>query len=157
MDWMFTEFIAAEDAENILEVIRNVISENTVTSVAELLQNLTTPMREAEQVRVEGKINIMTMHQAKGLDAEAVFVIAAEDEYIPGRAEGSKIDDERRLLYVSLTRARSFLCITHCIQRTGGQRHTGRTSGSAARNLTQFLSGGLLTSTPAEDHLNQLL
>lgn len=156
ISWMLTEFIAAEDAEDILEVIHRVISENAVTSTEGLLHDLTTPMREAEQVRVEGKVNIMTMHQAKGLDADAVFVVAAEDEYIPGRAEGSSIDDERRLLYVSLTRARSFLYITHCIRRTGGQRHMGRTSGSVARNLTQFLSGGLLVSTPAEDYLNQL-
>jgi len=154
--WMLTEFIAAEDVEGILEVVHDVISENAVTSTEELLHDLTTPIREAEQVRVEGKVNIMTMHQAKGLDAEAVFVIAAEDEYIPGRAEGSSIDDERRLLYVSLTRARSFLYITHCIRRTGGQRHTGRSSGSVTRTLTQFLSGGPLISTPAEDYLNQL-
>ena len=154
--WMLTEFIAAEDVEGILEVVHDVISENAVTSTEELLHDLTTPIREAEQVRVEGKVNIMTMHQAKGLDAEAVFVVAAEDEYIPGRAEGSSIDDERRLLYVSMTRARSFLYITHCIRRTGGQRHTGRSSGSVTRTLTQFLSGGLLISTPAEDYLNQL-
>lgn len=154
--WMLTEFIAAEDVEGISEVVQNIISENAVTSTEELLHYLTTPIREAEQARVEGKVNIMTMHQAKGLDAEAVFIIAAEDEYIPGRAEGSSIDDERRLLYVSLTRARSFLYITHCIQRTGGQRHTGRNSGSVTRTLTQFLSGGPLISTPAEDYLNQL-
>jgi len=154
--WMLTEFMATEDGEGILEAVRDVISENAVTSTEELLHNLTTPIRRAEQVRVEGKVNIMTMHQAKGLDAEAVFVIAAEDEYIPGRAKGASIDDERRLLYVSLTRARSFLYITHCIRRTGGQRHTGRNSGSVTRTLTQFLSGGPLTSTTAEDYVSQL-
>lgn len=110
--WMLTEFIAPEDVEGILEVVHDVISENVVTSTEELLHDLTTPIRAAEQVRVEGKVNIMTMHQAKGLDADVVFVIAAEDEYIPGRAEGSQVDDERRLLYVSLTR-RSVLPIHH--------------------------------------------
>lgn len=156
MGWMLTEFIVAEDVEGVLEAIQDAISEDAVTTIEELLHDLTASIRGTEQVRVEGKVNIMTMHQAKGLDAEAVFIIAAEDEYIPGRAEGSKIDDERRLFYVSLTRARSFLYITHCTRRTGGQRHTGRSSGSVTRTLTQFLSGGLLTSTLAEDYLSQL-
>ena len=152
-DWVLKDFLAVEDVDDILEVIHDVIPEDAVASVDDLLHELTTPIRDAEQVRIEGKVNIMTMHQAKGLDADAVFVAAAEDEYIPGRAEGSSIDDERRLLYVSLTRARSFLYITYCTRRTGGQRHTGRTSGSATRTLTQFLSGGPLRSRPGEEYL----
>lgn len=154
--WMLGEFLAVEDMDGILEVIHDVISENAVSSIENLLHGLTTPIRGAEQVRVEGRVNIMTMHQAKGLDADAVFVVAAEDEYIPGRAEGSSIDDERRLFYVSLTRARSYLYITHCTRRTGGQKHTGRNSGSATRTLTQFLSGGPLLSIPAEEYLYHL-
>ena len=79
--------------------------------------------------------------------------MGAEQEYIPGRATGQEVDDERRLLYVSLTRARTQLFITHCSQRTGSQRHTGATSGSIARNLTHFLSGGPLRSQPAVEFL----
>jgi superfamily I DNA/RNA helicase len=73
------------------------------------------------------------MHQAKGLSSEAVLVVASEDEYIPGRATGEAVDDERRLLYVSLTRARHYLYITHCERRTGAQTHTGRTPGTPSR------------------------
>ena len=154
--WVLSEFLAYEDADRILEVIRGVVPENAVTSIDGLLQGLTSPIRGAEQVRVRDKVNIMTMHQAKGLDADAVFVVAAEDEYIPGRAEGSSIEDERRLLYVSLTRARSYLYVTHCTRRTGGQRHTGRNSGSYRRTLTRFLSGGPLVSRPAEEYFHHL-
>jgi DNA helicase-2/ATP-dependent DNA helicase PcrA len=154
--WMLGEFLTVEGANDILKVIHDVISENDISSIEDLVQSLTTPIRDAEQVRVEGRVNIMTMHQAKGLDADAVFIIAAEDEYIPGRAEGSSIDDERRLLYVSLTRARSYLYITHCTRRTGGQKHTGRNSGSETRTLTRFLSGGPLVSIPADEYLHHL-
>jgi len=154
--WMLGEFLAVEGMDDILKVIYDVISENAVSSIENLLHDLTTPIRDAEQVRVEGRVNIMTMHQAKGLDADAVFIVAAEDEYIPGRAEDTSIDDERRLLYVSLTRARSYLYITHCTRRTGGQKHTGRNSGSETRTLTQFLSGGPLVSIPAEEYLYNL-
>ena len=81
----------------------------------------------------------MTMHKAKGLTASAVIIVAAEDEYIPGRQLGEKEGDERRLLYVSLSRARHFLAVTYCERRTGQQRHTGRTSGQSRRTLTRFL------------------
>ena len=156
VDWMYSEFVASEDNEGVSVVVRDVISESGLDSVKDLLHGLTSPIREAEQVRVEGAVNIMTMHQAKGLDADAVFVVAAEDEYIPGRAQGRGIDDERRLLYVSLTRARSFLYVTHCTKRTGGQRHTGRDSGSVNRTLTRFLSGGPISSRPGAEFLRLL-
>ena len=97
---------------------------------------------DEEQVVDPDAINILTMHKAKGLGADTVFVVAAEDEYIPGRAEDqAAIDDERRLLYVSLTRARHRLYITYCAERGGNQLYTGRAAdGSRSRrSLTRFL------------------
>ncbi|MFC2020270.1 ATP-dependent helicase [Chloroflexota bacterium] len=156
IDWMFDDIFSGEDWEEINVFIHNLIEINEIDSLESLLKILTTPPQEAGQLKVVGSVNIMTMHQAKGLDADAVFVAAAEDEYIPGRALGEAIDDERRLLYVSLTRARSFLYATHCIQRTGEQRHSGRTSGNTVRHLTQFLSGGPLVSQDSREYLSQI-
>ncbi len=85
------------------------------------------------------KVRIMTMHQAKGLTSPVVIIAVAEDEYIPGKAIGLEIDDERRLLYVSLTRAKNHLYITHCNRRGGTQRRTGRNPGNLNRHLTRFL------------------
>jgi len=111
-------------------------------SLEEFLRALNVSVGEAEQEKEKGKVAIMTMHQAKGLSADAVILAAAEDEYIPGRATGEAIDDERRLLFVSLTRARKYLYVTFCQRRTGQQRHSGRTSGKLQRTFTSFLSGG---------------
>jgi DNA helicase-2/ATP-dependent DNA helicase PcrA len=111
-------------------------------SLDELLKSATVTLGEKEQDVSEGIASIMTMHQAKGLTAKAVIVAAAEDEYIPGRANGRAIDDERRLLYVSLTRACHYLFVTFANNRRGPQKYTGRTTGDAARHLTSFLSGG---------------
>jgi DNA helicase II / ATP-dependent DNA helicase PcrA len=84
-------------------------------------------------------VRIMTMHQAKGLSADAVIVVAAEEEYLPGRGDP---DEERRLLYVSVTRARHFLFLTRSLRRTGRQSHTGYTTGSSSsRHLSRFLAG----------------
>jgi len=98
----------------------------------------------------------MTMDQAKGLTANAVIVAAAEGEYIPGRATGKAVDDERRLLYVSLTRARHFLFATYSNSRNAPQKYTGRTSGQTARHLTRFLSGGPIPNVPGEGVASRL-
>ena len=132
--------VVQNQQDPIREAISNVLRETAATSIGDLLKGIANPVGPAEQAKVPGCINIMTMHQAKGLDARAVFVVAAEDEYLPGRATGVQIDDERRLLYVSLTRAKTHLYITHCTGRTGAQRHTGRNSGSTKRTLSQFLT-----------------
>ena len=114
-------------------------------SLRELLRTIGTVGENTEQELEEGKVNILTMHRAKGLSANAVIVAAAEDQYIPGRAAGGQVDDERRLLFVSLTRARHHLFVTYCDKRTGRQMHTGRDGGKAARSLSRFLASGPLS------------
>jgi len=95
---------------------------------------------ETDQEVEQDQINILSMHRAKGLTAKAVIVVAAEDQYIPGRATGIGIDDERRLMYVSLTRAKHHLFVTYCDNRTGEQMHTGSDSGQTSRSLSRFLA-----------------
>ena len=92
-----------------------------------------------EQQRELDKVNILTMHRAKGLTAEAVIIPAAEHEHLPGTASGEAFEDERRLLYVSLTRARHYLYVTFCNRRTGQQSYSGSNSGQTVRNLSEFL------------------
>jgi len=110
------------------------------SDVKDLLAGLQVSLGRYEQDSSDAeKVRIMTMHQAKGLTSPVVIIAAAEDEYIPGKAIGLEVDDERRLLYVSLTRARQRLYITYCNRRTNEQMHTGKNPGSPRRNVTQFL------------------
>ena len=110
------------------------------TSIKTLVQAIGVANEDIEQELEKDKVNILTMHRAKGLTAEAVIIAAAEDQYIPGRAQGGgEIDDERRLFYVSLTRAKHHLFVTYCDRRTGQQSHAGRDSGTPIRSLSQFL------------------
>jgi len=68
-----------------------------------------------------GKVNLMTIHAAKGLEFEVVFIAGCEDGIIPhARAleEGAgNVEEERRLFYVAITRARQRLLITTCRMR----------------------------------------
>jgi DNA helicase-2/ATP-dependent DNA helicase PcrA len=89
-------------------------------------------------------VNIMTMHQAKGLTADIVIIVAAEDEIFPRSDVRRHMADDRRLLYVSMTRAKHKLIISHCNRREGQQSHSGRFPGNPRRTLTRFLRNGPL-------------
>jgi len=98
--------------------------------------------REEEEAITPASVNIMSMHKAKGLDACVVIVTAAEEELIPGRNDRS---EERRLFYVSLTRARHALFMTHTRQRFGQQARSG-IGDPRHHNRTSFLDSAALGS-----------
>lgn len=65
-------------------------------------------------------VTLMTMHAAKGLEFPVVFVVGMEEGVFPGyRAIGEEeeLEEERRLCYVALTRAKERLCLTCAAQR----------------------------------------
>lgn len=66
------------------------------------------------KTQAENKVQLMTLHSAKGLEFPAVFIIGAEDHILPhekGMAE-TGLEEERRLFYVGLTRARKYLTLS---------------------------------------------
>jgi DNA helicase-2/ATP-dependent DNA helicase PcrA len=68
------------------------------------------------------KVSLMTVHTAKGLEFRAVFLTGMEEEIFPYRGvsgrEPEELDEERRLAYVAITRARQHLTITHAMMRS---------------------------------------
>ncbi|MFH1384745.1 MAG: ATP-dependent helicase [Candidatus Omnitrophota bacterium] len=133
-------FVAEEASRVMIKTYLNtVIDEQAITDMNDLLRELSVSSGMIEQETVAGAVNILTMHQAKGLTFDVCFIVGAEDELIPGKNQGEKEGDERRLLYVSMTRAKHKLYITYCSKRTGHQMYAGRNSGNPNRTLTKFL------------------
>jgi DNA helicase-2/ATP-dependent DNA helicase PcrA len=68
----------------------------------------------------EAKVSLMTMHSAKGLEFPVVFVAGAEEGIFPharGREDPGELEEERRLCYVAITRARERLLILRARSR----------------------------------------
>ncbi len=66
------------------------------------------------------RVSLMTMHSAKGLEFDTVFLVAAEDNIFPSYMslyDPSEMEEERRLAYVAITRAKKRLLITHTAYR----------------------------------------
>ena len=59
-------------------------------------------------------VTLMTMHNTKGLEFRRVFVVGVEDEIIPGRLSDSMkdVEEERRIMYVAMTRAKESLYLS---------------------------------------------
>ncbi len=69
----------------------------------------------------EDKVTLMTIHSAKGLEFEKVYLIGLEEGIFPGTQSvyggESEIEEERRLMYVAITRAKRSLTITNAVTR----------------------------------------
>lgn len=62
------------------------------------------------------RVSLMTMHSAKGLEFDTVFLVAAEDNIFPSYrslSDNAEMEEERRLAYVAITRAKRRLYVTH--------------------------------------------
>lgn len=67
-----------------------------------------------------GKVTLMTIHAAKGLEFNNVFIVGVEDDIIPSdmcKHDPMQVEEERRLLYVAITRAKNFCGMSYAKER----------------------------------------
>jgi len=95
--------------------------DNLSPGLYEWLNRVSLITRDDVEDEEGGEVNLMTIHAAKGLEFEVVFIAGCEDGIIPhARAleEGEgNLEEERRLFYVAVTRARRRLLVSACLRR----------------------------------------
>jgi len=128
----------AAKIENISELKSNIIAflnENENGGLSEFLDEIAL-YTDLDQLDPEAdSVVMMTMHSAKGLEFPTVFIVGAEEGIFPGNAamlDNSELEEERRLCYVAITRAKEKLYITNAHHRM----LFGRTS---ANRLSRFV------------------
>ncbi|MEY3266740.1 MAG: ATP-dependent helicase PcrA, partial [Actinomycetota bacterium] len=107
---------AAGRLENISELIGSAAE---FTQVEEFLEQVAL-VADTDDLDAENHIVLMTLHSAKGLEYPVVFLVGCEEGIFPhNRAllDPAELEEERRLAYVGLTRARERLLVSHAWQR----------------------------------------
>ena len=162
----FYEEVVARTGYNLMLEAKNDVENRTrLENVRELSSSITGYLENAEEPSLAGFLDevalytdldnhdptedsvvMMTMHSAKGLEFPVVFVVGAEEGIFPGvRAIGEpdEMEEERRLCYVAMTRAKEKLFMT-----CAGQRMLfGRTSNNRPSRFTGEIPGEYLERT----------
>ena len=110
-----------------------------------------TPLGKDHAIAESQGVRIMTMNSAKGLTVRATIMAGLEEGIIP-RPDGD-LQEERRLLYVAMTRAKEYLFGTWTLRRRGPTARAGAGSVALRRNLTNFLRAGPVPSQNGEEYL----
>ena len=112
--------------ENVTELRSSILTylenaEGTETSLSGFLDEIALYTDLDSRVDGDNCVTMMTMHAAKGLEFPLVFVVGMEEGLFPGNramGDGDEMEEERRLCYVAMTRAREKLTLTNARQRT---------------------------------------
>ncbi|MBI5772716.1 MAG: exodeoxyribonuclease V subunit gamma [Verrucomicrobia bacterium] len=121
-----------ENAENRIRSLRDLLATMDRDGVGKpmsdrldgFLENITLDSEREEEKEAGDAVTLITMHSCKGLEYPHVYVVGLEDGLLPhsrSKVEGT-MDEERRLFYVAITRAKRELMISHC----GGRKKYGQ-------------------------------
>jgi DNA helicase II / ATP-dependent DNA helicase PcrA len=109
--------------ENLLELVgvaREYQERTEEPTLSEFLQQLSLYSDQDDLAAEQSLVTLMTLHNAKGLEFRAVFLIGMEEGVFPHARslEEQGLEEERRLAYVGLTRAKERLTLTHASSRS---------------------------------------
>jgi DNA helicase-2/ATP-dependent DNA helicase PcrA len=108
-----------ENLQELVGVAREYQEREDEPSLSHFLQEISL-YSDQDAIREESLVTLMTLHNAKGLEFRAVYLIGMEEGIFPHSRsiEEQGIEEERRLAYVGMTRAREQLTLTHASSRS---------------------------------------
>ena len=110
-----------ENLEEFLTVAMEFEKEEADNSLPEFLETISLSSDTDNLEDTDNMVTLMTLHSAKGLEYPVVFLVGMEDGIFPGHKSIDNPDDieeERRLFYVGITRAKQYLFLTFARKRT---------------------------------------
>jgi len=117
-----------ENLKELVGVAAEFEARNPEGTLADFLEQVALVSEADEYDEEEPAITLMTLHNAKGLEFDVVFMVGMEDGVFPhyrSMGDASQLEEERRLAYVGITRARQRLYLTHAWSRSlfGGSNY----------------------------------
>jgi DNA helicase-2/ATP-dependent DNA helicase PcrA len=118
----------AREREASLDTLLAILAETSPPSLEAFIEELER-RRAAERAAAGSGVNLLTLHRAKGLEWDGVVLPALEEGLLPIRPSDpdESIDEERRLFYVGITRARTHLALSWALRREVRGRDAART------------------------------
>jgi DNA helicase II / ATP-dependent DNA helicase PcrA len=113
--------IRLENIEEFKSITKNFEEERGIVSLSEFLEEISLVADIEEHKNNKEVVTLMTVHSAKGLEFDNVFVIGMEEGIFPHNnslMESEDIEEERRLCYVAITRAKQRLWLVNARRRT---------------------------------------
>ena len=113
--------------------------------------------KEEDDIEKKSGVCLITMHAAKGLEFPRVYIVGVEQGVLPHArsVDEGNLDEERRLLYVGITRAQEQLTLTYCAERIryGKQEKCAPSEflSEIPSDLYQFVDYERLLNTPADE------
>ena len=125
---------AARERWGNLDALVGMAVDSPDMTLGAFLQDLKERAKDKVAPEVDGVV-LSTLHAAKGLEWEAVFLVGASEGLLPISLASTPeaVEEERRLLYVGITRAKRYLQISWARSRSAGRSQT--------RKMTRFLQG----------------
>lgn len=117
-----------------LDALRNLVVANPAQTLEDFVNNITQRMEQKHDIALKG-VTFSSLHAAKGLEWDTVFLTGISEGILPiSLAETpAEIEEEKRLLYVGVTRAKQRLFISYACARGAGRVQK--------RRVSRFLSG----------------
>lgn len=110
-----------ENLEEFISMVQEAVSSDAALTLGELLEDISLVSDIDNYDEDQDTVTLMTLHSAKGLEFPNVFLVGAEEGIFPSTrsfGDNEEIEEERRLCYVGITRAKSRLYITRAKSRT---------------------------------------
>lgn len=123
-------------------------------SLGQYINQIEPTIKDIMNSKISGKLRIMSLSKSKGLTVRAVIIAGVEDGIIPH--PNADRQEERRLLYVGLTRAREYLLLTRTRRRIGPSARSGRTNVAGTRTICPFLVGSPVQEVDGDTELANL-
>ncbi len=108
-----------ENLEELLNSAREYAEQNPQSALGDYLDSLTL-MSDLDRYESQKGVTLMTLHSAKGLEYKVVFLAGMEEGVLPhsqSKEDNDDLEEERRLCYVGMTRAREMLFCLHAHER----------------------------------------
>lgn len=107
------------ESRNQIENIRELVTAlEDFKSLSEFIEYVTLATEKSDNI-LNDVVSVMTLHSAKGLEFDAVFLVGWEEGVFPHNLslQEGNLEEERRLAYVGITRAKKYVCITYAQNR----------------------------------------